>query len=109
MDCIMGYGLFPNSQYLDPSENFLEREVLVMDRLGPSMGQLFRLCDKHVPVDTIVPFMKQMVLRMKEIHASGYLHKDIKPDNFCLGGPELRDLYLIDFGLSRKWADENGL
>lgn len=51
--------------------------------------------------------MKQMIIRLKEIHECGFLHKDIKPDNFCLGGPHFRDIYLIDFGLSKKYIDED--
>lgn len=50
------------------------------------------------------------------MHESGYLYCDLKLNNIVIGGPpELsgpRDLHykarLIDYGLARKYVDENG-
>jgi len=108
MDRLTSTVLLPTSRLLTPVDNYLRREVLIMELLGPNMGQLLRLCDKRIPIDTILPIMQKMVRRLQEIHACGYLHKDVKPDNFCLGGPELKELYLIDFGLSRPYRDPQG-
>jgi serine/threonine protein kinase len=42
------------------------------------------------------------------VHESGYIHRDLKPDNILLGRKSSHmDLYLIDFGLSRKYLDNN--
>ena len=43
---------------------------------------------------------------MEYIHDKCYIHRDIKPENFMSGKKEYKDvLYLIDFGLSKKYRD----
>jgi serine/threonine protein kinase len=49
-----------------------------------------------------------MIKRLEELHDCGILHRDIKPENFCLGGEEMREVYLIDFGLSCAYIEEDG-
>ena len=41
------------------------------------------------------------------MHDCGILHRDIKPENFCLAGEDMRDVYIIDFGLSRAFKDQD--
>ena len=40
-----------------------------------------------------------------------YLHRDVKPDNFCMGQDEFsQNVYLIDYGLSKRYInDQTGL
>ena len=43
---------------------------------------------------------------LEHIHEKGIVHCDIKPGNFIFGtGEHAGRLHLIDFGLSRPWAD----
>ena len=46
--------------------------------------------------------IKQSLERLKEIHEKGIIHRDMKPENLCIGykGKE-KNIYLIDFGLSK--------
>ena len=44
--------------------------------------------------------------RIEYIHKKHYIHRDIKPENFMTGRKEFKAvLYLIDFGLSKKYID----
>ncbi|KAL5975136.1 hypothetical protein ACLOJK_031815 [Asimina triloba] len=46
---------------------------------------------------------------LEKLHLRGFVHGDIKPENFLLGQPGTADekkLYLIDLGLASRWKDE---
>ena len=46
----------------------------------------------------------QMIDRIQIIHTMGYLHRDIKPDNFSIGINENQHkIYLFDFGLAKRY------
>lgn len=45
----------------------------------------------------------QMIARIEYLHTRSLLHRDIKPDNFCMGGSQPKKLFIIDFGLAKKY------
>ena len=46
----------------------------------------------------------QILNRIETLHKSGYLHRDIKPDNFLIGTNDKKSrVYMIDLGLSKKY------
>jgi len=48
----------------------------------------------------------QMITRIEFMHSKGYLHRDIKPDNFLMGlGRKANQVYIIDFGLAKRYRD----
>ncbi|KAG8070488.1 hypothetical protein GUJ93_ZPchr0006g41479 [Zizania palustris] len=48
----------------------------------------------------------QMITRVEFIHSKGYLHRDVKPDNFLMGlGRKANQVYIIDFGLAKRYRD----
>jgi serine/threonine protein kinase len=43
------------------------------------------------------------------LHSKGYIHRDLKPENIMMGlDNNASTLFLIDFGLAKKWKNENG-
>jgi serine/threonine protein kinase len=45
------------------------------------------------------------------MHNAGFIHRDIKPNNFVMGlpgSPHQNQLYLLDFGLSKPFM-KNGI
>lgn len=82
-------------------------KIMVMDLLGPSLDKFYKMCNKQFRIDTAVKLGYQMIERIEHVHKMGYVHRDIKPNNFLLGkfNRSCSDdlLYIIDFGLSKDY------
>jgi serine/threonine protein kinase len=77
---------------------------LVLGMLGPSIEDLRQYCFGSFDEATVLMIADQAIARIEHIHRCGYLHRDIKPDNFLMGtGPTSHILYLIDFGLASTY------
>jgi serine/threonine protein kinase len=48
----------------------------------------------------------QMINIVKYIHSFGYIHRDLKPDNFVTGFKDKSKIYCIDFGLSKSYLKD---
>lgn len=81
------------------------KKVLVMDLLGQSLESLLQKSkSKGFRLKTIILMAIQLLDIMKFIHNKGYIHRDIKPDNFVIGTQgNLNKLYCIDFGIAKKY------
>lgn len=49
----------------------------------------------------------QMINRIEYVHQMSHLHRDIKPDNFVINTQNNFEIYLIDFGLARRYCQLN--
>ena len=80
--------------------------VMVMELLGPSLEDLFNFCSRRLSLKTVLLLADQMISRIEYIHNKGFIHRDIKPDNFLMGlGKKGNLVYVIDFGLAKKYRD----
>ena len=90
-----------------PNQHF---HVMVMDLLGPSLEDLFASCKRNFDLKTVLMIATQLVKRIEKVHEERIIHRDIKPDNFLIGGTDAtRDsVYIIDFGLAKCYKNSEG-
>ena len=91
-------------QVIDHNTTSDGTEYLVMEYLaGESLAQ--RLLHKGpLPLDTVVAIVDQIAAGLAAAHASGVVHRDLKPDNVFLvpvEGREIESVKILDFGISK--------
>lgn len=51
----------------------------------------------------------QMIARIEYVHNRNFIHRDIKPDNFCIGHNKTSNkIFLLDFGLAKRYIQRDG-
>jgi len=79
---------------------------IVIELLGQSIEEMFCMCSRSFSLKTVLMIADQVLDRVQYMHEKGLIHRDIKPENFMLGlGQKSNQIYIIDFGLSKKYRD----
>ena len=82
---------------------------MVMNLLGESLSAIKEFFGELDIKETLLIGI-QMVERIRMLHQHLLVHRDIKPDNFVFGlGNKKTKLYLIDFGFTRRYTNDNGI
>ncbi|KAI8853283.1 kinase-like domain-containing protein [Chytridium lagenaria] len=109
--------------------------ILCIDLLGPSLEDMFDLCNRKFSTKTVCMAAKQMITRVQQIHEKNLIYRDIKPDNFLIGrlprhnepvppnvvvssdpysivanhSPQhphpASQVYMVDFGMAKQYRD----
>lgn len=78
--------------------------IMFMQLLGPSLEDLFNKYDRTFKLPTVLLLADQLIVLMEKLHSTGFIHRDIKPNNFLIGKDhDMGQVFIMDFGLSRKY------
>ena len=77
--------------------------ILVLPLLGNSLLDIFIIMNSYVNINDICGVAIQILDRIEWVHSNNIVYRDIKPENFLFGRKDNDVLYLIDFGLCRKF------
>ncbi|KAH6758146.1 Protein kinase family protein [Perilla frutescens var. frutescens] len=84
--------------------------IMVMDMLGPSLWDIWNNNSHTMSVEMVACIAIEAISILEKMHSRGYVHGDVKPENFllgCPGSPDEKKLYLVDLGLATRWRDGN--
>jgi len=90
-------------------EAFYDTDVcyMVMDRCACDFYKYLESAS-DINERFIGELISQMLIGVSHVHASRVIHRDIKPDNFMMGGEDGKTVKLGDFGLSKP-IPQNGV
>lgn len=85
--------------------------VLVMDLLGENLDTAIKKQGSILDPSQIAFFAIQMLKLLRVFHTKGFIHRDLKPQNFVIKkSNNIKDKYpellLIDYGLVKKYWDQ---
>ncbi|MBA0864234.1 hypothetical protein Goshw_000835 [Gossypium schwendimanii] len=84
--------------------------VMVMDMLGPSLWDVWNNNSHTMSIEMVACIAIEAISILEKMHSRGYVHGDVKPENFLLGPtgtPDEKKLFLVDLGLATRWRDSS--
>ena len=87
--------------------------VMIMDLLGPNIDALLSKTKRNCLMPSSVAYLAEKMLTLIEkFHSLGYVHRDLKPQNFVIEYCEHKyplypEVYLIDYGLAKSYVESD--
>jgi serine/threonine protein kinase len=83
-------------------------KFICMEYLGPSLESIMRFMQRPFSPASALTIGLQIITLLKQFHGCGYVHRDIKPDNFVMGQSNHKRVFAIDFGLAKRFLSRDG-
>ena len=77
--------------------------ILIETLLGDSLSRKMKEYNNKLPLKDSLMIAIQVIERLEFIHSKYLIHRDIKPANLLIGYDDPYIIYLIDFGLCKKY------
>ena len=78
-------------------------KVLIQTLLGDSLDSIFENKYNYFNLKDVCMLGLQLIDRLEFIHSKNIIHRDIKPENILIDYETKKIIYLIDFGLAKKY------
>ena len=106
---IMKYLKGTNIPHVYSYSSTKEYNILVMQMLGKSLDYYMEKFNIF-SLKTVCMIGFQILSILEFIHNHHIIHRDIKPDNFCMGLNYIsQNVYIIDFGLAKAYRNSKTL
>lgn len=89
--------------YIDSGINKkYEVNYLIMSYFGASLGEIHDYHDSNLGIEVVYNLALKMLESIKSFHNFGFVHRDIKPNNFLIQQNPNYPIVLVDFNLSAR-------
>ncbi|CAD8181495.1 unnamed protein product [Paramecium octaurelia] len=95
---------FPQILHYGRDENY---NFFMITYLGQNLEFLIRKTKRFSQINCLRIGL-QLLERLEQLHQKNLIHRDLKPENLVIGWQDIDVIYLIDFGLSKCYKDNQG-
>ncbi|CAD8098517.1 unnamed protein product [Paramecium sonneborni] len=97
---------FPQIVFYGRDEHY---NYFMQTYLGQNLEHLLKRSNYKFSLCTVCRIGLNLIDRLKQLHSKNLIHRDLKPDNICIGYEDVDQIYLIDFGLAKYYRDQKGI